>query len=269
MSELSPRAKALFDRARQAGAPSAAERASLLERIEKAAPGGGSSPPPATPGASSKLGVVLSSVVGVVALVALVAWLGTRKAPEETTARTASDPDIAMLLAEPPLAEPPLAEPLAEPPIAEPPIAAPPIAHPPIAEPPIAPPVPSAGPRAAPPTEPLAQEPPVPAARAERRASPPAEGDDLAAELAILRRAQAARRARLFDGALAALDEHARRFPAGTLATERQVTRALVLCERGDLAQGRALAAPFASSAWSSSLARACADPAPEGTNDE
>jgi len=102
----------------------------------------------------------------------------------------------------------------------------------------------------------VAPEPVVPAA-VTRRAS---ERDPLTEELLLLRRAQAARRAHRYASALAALREHQRRFPEGTLASERDVARALTLCESGRLDEGRALAAPFAGSAWAASLDEACAD---------
>jgi TolA-binding protein len=65
--------------------------------------------------------------------------------------------------------------------------------------------------------------------------------DTLAEEIALLRRAQAALRSGNASGALSLLDEHATRFPKGTLAHERLVTRVQALCKAGRIAQARGL----------------------------
>lgn len=72
----------------------------------------------------------------------------------------------------------------------------------------------------------------------ERPAQPSlaALSDELPAETALLRRAHAALAAPSAESAraaLEALDEHARRFPTGTLAEERDATRAIALCAAG------------------------------------
>jgi outer membrane protein assembly factor BamD (BamD/ComL family) len=64
-------------------------------------------------------------------------------------------------------------------------------------------------------------------------------------ELAILVRAHAAFRAHDLDATLAALDEHARRFPHGVLAEERSSQRVLALCAAGRSTEARAAAERF------------------------
>jgi hypothetical protein len=209
MTELSPRARDLFARARASATPTAAERARVLERVERAV-----TPSVAPPAPSAALPAIGVGVLVVLATV--LSMIGTPRPPEP--ARAVVDPPPA-----------PIAAPL------------PAIASP--SAPTIEPPEPS----------PIAA---VPMAAA----SPAPERDPLTEELLLLRRAQASRRAHRYAGALAALREHARRFPDGTLASERDVARALVLCESGRLEEGRALAVPFAGSAWAASLDEACTD---------
>jgi outer membrane protein assembly factor BamD (BamD/ComL family) len=73
----------------------------------------------------------------------------------------------------------------------------------------------------------------------------PAPGSTLAEETRLLSRA----RTDLLEGqpeqALERLGEHARRFPAGLLAEERQALRAVALCEAGHDADGEAAARSF------------------------
>lgn len=120
------------------------------------------------------------------------------------------------------------------------------------------------GPSEAAPSEPLA----APAPRAQRRAaaratppqqlaaSPPAPVEapqpaapsspsTLAEEMRLLRSAQSALSAGDPETALARLAEHARRFPAGTLAEEREAARILALCRAERRGEARAAAARF------------------------
>lgn len=93
---------------------------------------------------------------------------------------------------------------------------------------------------------------------AETPAPAPATIDELPAETALLRRAQAALAAHTAtsaDDALAALDEHARRFPSGTLAEERDATRALALCAAGRVAEAQSAARSFLAAHPTSPLA--------------
>ncbi len=69
--------------------------------------------------------------------------------------------------------------------------------------------------------------------------------DPLASENELIARAQRALASGQAGQALAALDEHARRFPSGMLAPEREAARALALCAAGRTSEGRAAAAPF------------------------
>lgn len=61
-------------------------------------------------------------------------------------------------------------------------------------------------------------------------------------ELELLRAAQVSLRQGNAQLALDTLDNHARRFPTGTLSQERDATRAIALCELNRLDQGRAAA---------------------------
>lgn len=74
---------------------------------------------------------------------------------------------------------------------------------------------------------------------------PAAAGDDLQAENELLGRAQRALGGGDTGGAMAALDEHASRFPKGSLTVERRAVRALTLCAMGKKAEGLREAAPL------------------------
>lgn len=98
------------------------------------------------------------------------------------------------------------------------------------------------------------------------RAKPAAvtQVDDVEAELSFVRKATAAKNAGKLDEALALLSEHAKQFPGGVLAQERQVLRAEVLCARGDKTQARTLVERFVSrhptSAFLGRMNGVCAD---------
>jgi hypothetical protein len=77
-------------------------------------------------------------------------------------------------------------------------------------------------------------DPPPPIKRAPR---PPA-ADTLAAERALLAKANAAMRAGDADGALAILAEHQQRFPRGVLIEERSAAKVLALCAANRPADG-------------------------------
>lgn len=67
-----------------------------------------------------------------------------------------------------------------------------------------------------------------------RRPRPDANPSLRPEEVASFQRAQAALAAGRHEDALAALDEHGRRFPGGVFEEERQVSRATALCKLGD-----------------------------------
>lgn len=90
-------------------------------------------------------------------------------------------------------------------------------------------------------------------ATARASSSAPRTRDDLVAEVALLREAKAERNA---AAALALLDEHAREFPSGSLARERDVLRAERLCTLGRTADARALADRFLADRGSDPLAQ-------------
>ena len=110
----------------------------------------------------------------------------------------------------------------------------------------------------------LLQTPRAPARENARRSAPPpapspaapdAPPIDLSAELTLVRNAEASRRAGRPAEALAHLEEHASRFPNGTLTAERQAGRVLALCDLGRTSEARALADRFASTYATSPLA--------------
>jgi hypothetical protein len=85
--------------------------------------------------------------------------------------------------------------------------------------------------------------PPLPAAAPPRRLG---RRDRLAAELALLARAQAAYTRHDYAAALASVAEHARRFPRGPLAEEREALRVRSLAAAGHVGEARWAAARFA-----------------------
>jgi hypothetical protein len=98
----------------------------------------------------------------------------------------------------------------------------------------------------APPVQPAApvQEPRAPAMQASPRTS--SGRDVLAAEIALLRRARGAYDHREFSRALVLVDEHARRFPQGHLAEEREALRVRSLLSLGRTAEAHRAAEAFA-----------------------
>jgi TolA-binding protein len=72
------------------------------------------------------------------------------------------------------------------------------------------------------------------------RTSSSRRSDALAAEVAILSRAETELHAGRFTSALDVLDEHARRFPRGTLTQERVAARVQALCGLGRVAEAKA-----------------------------
>lgn len=82
----------------------------------------------------------------------------------------------------------------------------------------------------------------------------PSDVDSLAEELALMREVRTALSSGNASRALTLLDEHARRFPRGTLGQERQATRVLALCAAGRVGEARAEAARFEKAAPRSPL---------------
>ncbi|MEZ4391031.1 MAG: hypothetical protein R3A48_08050 [Polyangiales bacterium] len=113
----------------------------------------------------------------------------------------------------------------------------------------IAPPAPPSAPVTAPVVAPAPAPAPAvvpPPARAARvRAAPPEAADDLMGELAWIQRAQRSLSRGDGAGALAALAEHARRYPRGRLREEREAAQALALCAAGRGDEARAAADRF------------------------
>jgi hypothetical protein len=91
-------------------------------------------------------------------------------------------------------------------------------------------------------------------------------GGSVAAEVAILRRVSAALRAGDAEAALAAVGEHARRFPNGALAEERDTERIVALCALGRRDEGARATERFnrayPSSSHAARVQAACVAPA-------
>lgn len=75
--------------------------------------------------------------------------------------------------------------------------------------------------------------------------APEASASALAAEAALMQRAQSALAAEDADAALRLLEQHAREYPAGLLSPERAALRVVALCAAGREGEGRAEAASF------------------------
>lgn len=114
-------------------------------------------------------------------------------------------------------------------------------------------------------------EPAAPASRsraaASARAPAPVQStvEDLQAELSLIKRARAAKQEGRPAAGLSALAEHARRFPRGTLADERRVMKAELLCAAGRVGEARALVRRFlkqrAGSALAGRMSGVCSEP--------
>jgi len=86
---------------------------------------------------------------------------------------------------------------------------------------------------------------PAPATAPERTRRPLSPQESYAAELSLLQRAHAQYNARAFRGALALLTEHARQFPGGRLAEEREALRVRSLEAAGREPEARRALAAF------------------------
>jgi hypothetical protein len=78
---------------------------------------------------------------------------------------------------------------------------------------------------------------------------------DLEGEVRLLEEADADLRRGDAEAAIARLNEHAARYPGGTLADEREGVRAIALCRAGRVTDGKAAADRFLAAARKSSLA--------------
>lgn len=145
-------------------------------------------------------------------------------------------------------------------------IVAPPIPPPPITAS-VEPPAVAPAPEVMPAPEDVAAEMP-PTRPVEPLAEP--EGDEgLASEMALVARAQTALHRGLYESALGALDEHARRFPRGELTEEREALAVQALARAGRHDEARRRAERFEARHPRSLLVpvvRAAVAHAPEGT---
>lgn len=87
--------------------------------------------------------------------------------------------------------------------------------------------------------------------------------DTIAEEASLLRAAHASLASNDGTGAMRSLDEHARRFPHGALAEERDAARVMALCAQGRASEARASASAFVSanprSPFAAQVRRSCA----------
>lgn len=87
--------------------------------------------------------------------------------------------------------------------------------------------------------------------------------DTITEEAALLRAAHASLASGDGASAMRALDEHARRYPRGALAEEREAARVLALCAQGRASEARASASAFVSanprSPYAAQVRRSCA----------
>lgn len=236
MDELSPRARALLDRAQSDFSPSVKEAERLHARLFDAPPpddpddGGEGTPSaggnPSPAGAAGHFGLYLALAALVIAWLA---WPGPERAESVADATPATEP---------------LTTPTRIPP-APPPPAPPPPAR--IVDPVKAPALPD---DARPPADPtLSRVEEAPIARTSRRArpaaapaqipdepAPPEPTDDLAAELALIGEARRALNGERWSTLRALVAEHGRRFPAGVLRDEAEVLDLIARCgtERSD-----------------------------------
>lgn len=234
MSDLSPEDRALVDRGGRDDLPSRDARDRVRRRLALrlgAAAGLGAA------GAATKTAAAMTLTTKVLLSIALVGAIGVggaaigiasrSHAPAATASGTAPGVATSAGLASPPL---PVAAPLSS-------------------EPATAPePEPSAS--SAAPTLPTPPAPRVGRAGALGTTRAPSDApatpaEALAEETRLLREANAATRAGDTARARALLDEHARRFPRGVLAEERDAERVLSLCAAGRTDEARAAAARF------------------------
>lgn len=91
--------------------------------------------------------------------------------------------------------------------------------------------------------------------------------DTIAEEASLLRAAHASLAKNDGNGAMSSLDEHARRFPRGALAEEREAAKVMALCAQGRASEARASASAFVSanprSPFAAQVRRSCASKDP------
>lgn len=245
MTELTPEARALVERLRdddrRANVDPDAMLASVLREVSAA---------PAT--RSTATGSIITRLaLGALGLglIAGAAWLATDVRSEPVAVRTATVREVVTHATRPPPPHPP--SPVPGEGGAVEPVAAP-IA---VAEPVVVPQAPSRVARASssraplvarrdpPPAEPVVPVTLVP--EVQPVATPTEPGDGLLGEIRLLHEAQSALAAHDPTRALARLDEHAARYPHGSLRQESLAERVVALCQLGRTDEARSLAAPL------------------------
>ncbi len=227
MNELSTEARAVLDAGFRAQSPTAADRARVRAALDARL---AAESPASLPSGATPLTLGIAALV----IAALVWWWAHRTTPQPA-----------------PQPEPPA---LSAPAVVAPPVVAPPVVAPPaVAPPPSAPPVVAP---AEPPTAPRVRA--VPALSDE---------DTLAEEMRLIGRARRAHAASNDPEAMAALSEHRRRFPRGTLTEEREATELLIRCARqepGTAGRVAAFARRFPASPQRPRIDRVCTTARPE-----
>ena len=228
MTKLSPEAKSLLDAQRASFEPDPARlarvHASLVTGLGIGSAGtGGAAAKAAVVATSTARRVVLTVLAGVIgvgaiALTLRVLWPSARTATTPQANANAVTPSVSSA-----------------------------------AESASVPTVPSATPAPPPGDAPVTAASAKPAPRSAGSASS-GDADSLAEELALMREARSALSSGNPAGALALLDQHAARYPRGTLTQERLATRIFALCALGRTSQARAEALRFERAAPKSPL---------------
>jgi hypothetical protein len=217
---IDPDQRALLEAFRDASNPKPQREAALLERIEARVSAGDPGPDLGSAGGISA-GVKLLAAAAAVAIPAI--YFATQGPTPTVADRHAPVPAVA---SEPEPAPAPIEIPAASPDMV--------------------PPAPVAPARVVDETAPETAEPPAikpasarPTGTNRPKPARPADADDLHAELDLMQRALTAQRAGKHGRALQLLDDHARRFPHGTMVGERMLVRAPSLCAVGRTQQAR------------------------------
>lgn len=235
MTELSPKARDLFARARREGAPTAAQKAALFSRIETRA---------AAPVKASGWSWVMLGGSALV-IVAILAFFASESSKGAEVAKPVGRALVAMPVAvaiEEPRVELAVPEPEPEPEIVH------------DVQPVVARTARVAREQEMVETE-AAQDAPHEPVRTE-----PVSGCELSAEMALVNAARMFRRQGQFDQAVEMLEEHRRECPEGELAMDRNILLARITCERGDVEAGRALGAPYRDGAFGSLIDQSCGE---------
>jgi hypothetical protein len=225
MKDLTP--EAIIERARATGLPTTEEHARVKRRVfAQIGIGAAALASTSTVGTAASAGIFVAGSKVALAVVLVAAAVGTgvvvsRRGPHKAVTHGAAEP-VAAVSGSAGIPEVPATMTAASAIIPDPAPEA------------VAPPSTLSRPRAA-------EAPPL----RSQRSAPPSWTSTLPAEAELLRRADESLRAGSAVLALAALDEHAARFPSGALVQEREAERVVVLCALGRTQDARTAAGAF------------------------